>query len=54
MGAGDARRVRTQRLSDIRNPNLDRWVSSLPHPEINAISMARDISAMIGNDQSDS
>ena len=49
--AGDAPR-RTQLLSDIRS-NLERWISSSAQPEINAKQQGRDISAMIGNDQSE-
>src|SRR5882724_11859570 len=49
--AGDAPR-RTQLLSDIRF-NLERWISSSAQPEINAKQQGRDISAMIGNDQSE-
>ena len=49
--AGDAP-WRTQLLSDIRS-NLERWVSSSAQPEINAKQQGRDISAMIGNDQSE-
>ncbi len=49
--AGDAPR-RTELLSDIRS-NLERWISSSAQPEINAKQQGRDISAMIGNDQSE-
>src|SRR2546421_888318 len=49
--AGDAPR-RAQLLSDIRS-NLERWISSFAQPEINAKQQGRDISAMIGNDQSE-
>jgi len=49
--AGDAPR-RTQLLSEIRS-NLERWISSSAQPEINAKQQGRDISAMIGNDQSE-
>src|SRR5438105_11168704 len=49
--AGDAPR-RTQLLSDIRS-NLERWISSSAQPEINAKQQGSDISAMIGNDQSE-
>ena len=49
--AGDAPR-RTQLLSDIRS-NLERWISSSAQPEINAKQRGRDVSAMIGNEQSE-
>jgi PAS domain S-box-containing protein len=49
--AGDAPR-RTQLLSDIRS-NLERWISSSAQPEIDAKQQGRDISAMIGSDQSE-
>src|SRR5881394_3127812 len=49
--AGDAPR-RTQLLSDIRS-NLERWISSSAKPEINAKQQGRDISVMIGKDQSE-
>src|SRR5437764_1367180 len=49
--AGDAPR-RTQLLSDIRS-NLERWISSSAQPEINAKQQGRDISVMIGKDQSE-
>jgi PAS domain S-box-containing protein len=49
--SGDAPQ-RTQLLSDIRS-NLERWISSSAQPEINAKQQGRDISAMIGNDQSE-
>jgi PAS domain S-box-containing protein len=49
--AGDAPR-RTKLLRDIRS-NLERWISSSAQPEINAKQEGRDISAMIGSDQSE-
>src|SRR5438874_1645824 len=49
--AGDGSR-QTQLLSDIRS-NVERWISSSAEPEINAKHQGRDVSAMIGNDQSE-
>jgi PAS domain S-box-containing protein len=49
--AADAPR-RMQLLNEIRS-NIERWMSSCALPEINAKQQGHDISAMIGNDQSE-